>query len=76
MVHPEKIQKLFAALNDENVQYILVGAVALDVLGIGRLTEDIDLFIDPSPANVERLRAALSRVWKDPGGLVRSEPGT
>jgi hypothetical protein len=63
---PETIQALFSALGREGVEYVLVGAVALDVLGIGRLTQDIDLFIRPSADNVDRLRRALRSVWDDP----------
>jgi hypothetical protein len=40
---PETIRALFRALRCEGVEYVLVGAVALDILGIGRLTQDIDL---------------------------------
>jgi hypothetical protein len=65
-MEPETMRALFAALRDEKVDYVLVGAVAMDVLGIGRLTEDIDLFVRPAPDNVECLRRALRRVWKDP----------
>lgn len=65
-MEPETIRALFAALRDENVDYVLIGALALDVLGIGRLTEDIDLFVRPTPENVDRLRRALHRVWQDP----------
>jgi len=63
---PETIRSLFRALRNEGVEYLLVGAVALDVLGIGRLTQDVDLFVRPSAENVERLRRALSWVWSDP----------
>lgn len=65
-MEPETIRALFAALRDENVEYVLVGGLAMDVLGIGRFTEDIDLFVRPTPANVDRLRRALRRVWQDP----------
>jgi hypothetical protein len=65
-MEPETIRALFAALRDEQVDYVLVGALAMDVLGIGRLTEDIDLFVRPTPDNVDRLRRALRRVWQDP----------
>lgn len=65
-VEPETIRALFVALAEERVDYVLVGAVAMDVLGIGRLTEDIDLFVRPTPDNIERLRRALRRVWRDP----------
>ena len=63
---PETIRALFASLRREGVEYVLVGAVALDVLGIGRLTEDVDLFVRPTADNVERLRRALRAVWDDP----------
>ena len=62
---PTTIQALFRALGDEGVEYVLVGAVALDVLGIGRLTQDIDLFVRPSADNVARLRRALRATWND-----------
>jgi hypothetical protein len=65
-MNPEVIRALFKALRDHRVEYLLVGAVALDVLGIGRLTQDIDLFVRPSPENVEHLRLALRSVWNDP----------
>jgi hypothetical protein len=66
MMEPDTIRALFAALRDEDVDYVLVGALAMDVLGIGRLTADIDLFVRPTLDNVERLRRALRRVWDDP----------
>jgi hypothetical protein len=65
-MEPDTIRALFVALRDEHVEYVLVGALAMDVLGIGRLTEDIDLFVRPTPDNVDRLRRALRRVWDDP----------
>jgi hypothetical protein len=64
-MEPDTIRALFAALRDEHVEYVLVGALAMDVLGIGRFTEDIDLFVRPTPDNVDRLRRALRHVWQD-----------
>ncbi len=65
-MNPETVRSLFLALREAKVEYVLVGAVALDVLGIGRLTEDIDLFVRPTHENISHLRSALSRVWNDP----------
>ncbi len=65
-MEPDTIRALFAALRDEHVEFVLIGALAMDVLGIGRFTEDIDLFVRPTPENIERLRSALRRVWQDP----------
>lgn len=65
-MEPDTIRALFAALRDEKVDYVLIGGLAMDVLGLGRLTEDIDLFVHPTADNVDRLRRALRRVWSDP----------
>jgi hypothetical protein len=54
------------ALSAEGVDYIIVGAVALGLHGHPRGTRDLDLFVRPDPANIDRLRAALRRVWDDP----------
>jgi hypothetical protein len=54
------------AFERENVEYVLVGGVAVNVHGIVRTTEDIDFFIRPSEANVRRIRAALRGLWDDP----------
>jgi hypothetical protein len=62
----EVIKAIFAALARENVQYILVGGVAINVHGLGRATKDIDLFIRPDRDNIERLKRALHSVFSDP----------
>jgi hypothetical protein len=40
--------------------------VALNLHGLVRATEDLDIFVDPSAANVERLKLALRSVFADP----------
>lgn len=62
----DKFVELLKALAREGVDYVLVGAVALNLHGIVRATEDIDLFIRPDGENVDRLKRALRRVWDDP----------
>jgi hypothetical protein len=62
----EKFLELLKALAREEVDYVLVGAVALTVHGIVRATEDVDLFVRPERDNVERLKRALLSVWDDP----------
>jgi hypothetical protein len=48
------------------VDYVLFGGQAVNLHGILRFTEDIDLFVKPSAETVERLRRALRRIWIDP----------
>lgn len=54
------------ALEVEGVEYALVGSMAMAAHGLVRATQDMDLFVAPTPDNVERLRRALRSVFDDP----------
>jgi Nucleotidyl transferase AbiEii toxin, Type IV TA system len=58
--------RVIASLNDAGVDYVVVGGVALNLHGLVRATEDLDLFVRPDPDNIARLRRALKAVWADP----------
>ncbi|RLB52889.1 MAG: hypothetical protein DRJ42_13600 [Deltaproteobacteria bacterium] len=58
--------RVIASLGREGVDYAVIGGVALSVHGLVRATEDLDIFIRPTPDNVARLRRALHSVWDDP----------
>jgi hypothetical protein len=62
----EKFLLFLGELEQNRVDYVLVGGVALNLHGIIRATEDIDLFVRPEEQNVERLKRALRTVWDDP----------
>ena len=62
----DRLLALVRALNREGVEYAVVGAVALGLHGLARATEDMDLFVRPTPDNIARLRRAMSAVWSDP----------
>src|SRR6476660_2232778 len=57
--------KVLASLEKEEVDYVLVGGVAMNLHGLVRATEDLDLFIRPSAENFERLRRAMRSVYQD-----------
>jgi hypothetical protein len=61
----ERTREVLAALEREGVRYVIIGAVALNLQGLARATLDLDLFIAPEEANVERLRIALKTVFDD-----------
>ncbi len=63
----EKVLEFLKALHDQRVEYVLVGAVAMNVQGIVRASRDVDIFVRPDAENVARLRAALQQVF--PGDL-------
>jgi hypothetical protein len=53
-------EELFASLNSRNVKAIIVGAYAVAFHAKPRYTKDIDVFVEPTTDNVERLLAALT----------------
>ncbi|HMP74743.1 MAG TPA: nucleotidyltransferase [Kiritimatiellia bacterium] len=46
-------------LNDQGASYVVIGGFAMFEHGLARLTDDIDLLIENSPANVARVKKAL-----------------
>ena len=61
-MHQTHLAEVCANLNEEGVNYVLVGAMALQLWGTTRATRDIDILIEPTVENAERVLAALSRV--------------
>jgi len=49
--------RVLAALEREGVRYVVIGAAAINLLGLPRATQDLDIFIAPEAGNVERLKA-------------------
>lgn len=62
----EVTKRLAAALEREQVEYVVFGGVALNLLGLARATQDLDLFVAPVRANLESLKRALHAVFVDP----------
>lgn len=59
-------KRVLGALEQERVVYAVFGAAALNLHGLARFTEDLDLFIEPTAENVEAVKRALRRVFDDP----------
>lgn len=60
---PPTIDDLVAicrSLNERGVKYVLIGGFAINYYGFPRATEAIDLLVDPSLANVSKIKDALS----------------
>lgn len=58
--------RLVDSLNRHQVEYVLIGGAALNVHGLVRATEDVDIFVKPTPQTIEALKAALHDLWDDP----------
>ena len=61
----EEFLKIIDAFNKEHVDYIVIGGVAVILNGFERFTNDLDIFIEVIPQNVERLKKSLLNIYKD-----------
>lgn len=59
------VKQLLTALESQQVQYAVFGGAALNLYGLARFTDDLDLFVEPTVANVQKLKASLSAVFED-----------
>ena len=48
------LEAIIKALNDNQIQYLVVGGLAVNAHGYQRLTNDVDLVIGLAPANITR----------------------
>ena len=62
----EVLKRVLAALESRGVNYAIFGAVALNLHGLARFTEDLDIFVAPEKTNIDRLKLALHDVFDDP----------
>lgn len=53
-------QRLIDALCEREVEFVIIGAVALVLHGSPRVTQDLDICYSRKPANLERLAASLA----------------
>ena len=52
-------------LENENVDYVLIGGFAMVLYGMPRTTQDIDVFINNKKDNIDRLQKALFKVFNN-----------
>jgi hypothetical protein len=62
----DQAKAVLAAFEREGVEYALFGAAALNLHGLARFTDDLDIFLKPTADNVERVKRALQSVFDDP----------
>jgi hypothetical protein len=66
-------EELFACLRHRKVGALVVGGYAVAFHGQPRFTKDIDVFVEPSPENAERVLAALTDFGFGGLGLTASD---
>lgn len=70
----DDVKRLAALLNEAGVEYALVGGYAISAHGFNRLTEDIDILVDPSLDNARRWIVALSKLPDGAAKELLDEP--
>ncbi len=56
------LAEVCSALNSEDARYVLVGAMAVQLWGSTRATRDVDILIEATVPNAERVLRALSQL--------------
>lgn len=69
----EDLLKLCKALDAEGVRYVLIGGFAVILHGFVRATKDIDLLIDASIENVQRLKRAMAALPDNAIALIADD---
>lgn len=54
-----RLQGVFESFRSHEVKYLVIGGIAAVLHGVPRATFDLDILIDPTPENAERLLEAL-----------------
>ena len=52
-------KEFITLLNENKVDFVIIGATAFPVYGYARATLDIDIFVRPDLENIKRLKSAL-----------------
>ena len=65
----DAVKSVLAALEREEVQYVVFGAVAINLLGLPRATQDLDIFVAPKAETIERLKTALRSVFPEDSSI-------
>ena len=66
----QRLKDVFRSFADRDVRYVVIGGIAAVMHGVPRATFDVDLLIDPTLENVERLLAALEQAQVGTASLI------
>ena len=71
---PPDFREFLECLNAAGVEYLLIGGHAVAFHGYSRVTSDMDIWINRTPENAERILAAIRRFFGDPmSGLIAAK---
>ncbi len=72
MYKMKTFEELLEGLSQSNIDYILVGGVAVDICGFSRATLDVDIIVERSKENIQKLLNCLK--WFGEGSSRELNP--
>jgi hypothetical protein len=58
----DQLQTVFASFQKNDVRYLVIGGIAAVLYGVPRATFDLDILIEPTKENAQRLLDALEEI--------------
>ncbi|NLO19672.1 MAG: nucleotidyl transferase AbiEii/AbiGii toxin family protein, partial [Ignavibacteria bacterium] len=59
------ILKIIEQLEKEQVDFIIIGGMAVILYGMPRTSEDLDILVKMKSENIQKIRNALSNIFSD-----------
>jgi hypothetical protein len=69
----QTFEELLEGLSKKNIDYILVGGLAVDICGFSRATMDVDIIVEVSKENIEKLLHCLKLFGEGSAGELNPE---
>ena len=69
----DQLQSVFASFQKNDVKYLVIGGIAAVLYGVPRATFDLDVLIEPTKDNVERLLSAMIEAGLGTASLTNAE---
>jgi hypothetical protein len=68
-----RLQGVFSSFQNNNVRYVIIGGIAAILHGVPRATFDLDILIEATPENAQRLLDALLEAGLGTADLTTAE---
>ena len=68
-----RLQDVFASFQKHEVKYVVIGGIAAVLYGVPRATFDLDILIEATPDNVQRLLDALLEAGLGTASLISAD---
>ena len=69
----DRLADVFKSFQEREVRYVVLGGIAAVLYGVPRATFDLDILIDPTPENAQRVLAALAQAGLGTASLTTAE---